>query len=114
MNVKLRLSMESNTSGTDRLSLSVEKNVLIEAPLVNLARTTAPRSPSSVILCDLAADGYVYVKNIDAGTVNITLNGTAFGILEQDEFLLFPVKDKVEVAANGAPGTIEYAYWTKE
>ena len=116
--VKFKLAIESSSVGTDRLDFLVQQNPLVQAPNVNLARTSAPTAPSStVILGATHVHAIVYVKNLDttnkmyventAGHVVAEIGKGNFALLE------IPANSGLEFVADTAPVEVEYGYWSK-
>lgn len=111
MNLTMKLSLLSNTSGTDRLSFSVEKKSTIESPLVNLARVDAD---GGTTLLSTAGDYILYIKNLGEEEVEVKQDDRKMLLLAQNEFALCPVRVATDiVATSAASSVIEYAYWAK-
>lgn len=111
MNLNVRLSLTSNTSGTDRLSSVIEKNMSIEAPLANSSRVD---TSGGVTICDSSDVVFLYAKNLSSTAITVTFEAQASVTLAQNEFMFVPVKASVTVTATSTgSATLEYGYWTK-
>ena len=60
---------------------------------------------------------YVYIKNTDGTNFVkvLTAGGTAFGVLNPDEFMFFPLWPDTgfELQADTAACVVEYGYWSR-
>lgn len=109
MNLKVRLLLESNTTGTEKVNLSVEKNLTVVEPLITQGRTSA----SSLELLTTSGTVMFYVKSV-SGTVEVKFDAVSTLALTAGMFALFPVADGVPVELHCSDSVAEYAYWTLE
>lgn len=108
MNLKARLLLESNTTGTEKVNLSVEKNLTVVEPLVTQGRTS-----TDLELLTTDVDTMFYVKSI-SGPVEVKFDGTAILRLTAGRFAFFPVRSGVIVVLSCSDAVAEYSYWTLE
>ena len=111
MNLTMKLSLLSNTSGTDRLSFSVEKKSTIESPLVNLARVDAS---GGVKLLIPTGDYFLYIKNLGKVQIKVSIEGNRMMHIDPGEFALAPIGNIGDLTVEASEScSVEYAYWTK-
>ena len=113
-----KLILTSANATTDSLNLSVSDVLTTQEPSINVARISISQSSATEILTTAQAlRTYVYIKNTDATNFVkvLTAGGTAFGVLNPDEFMFFPLWPDTgfELQADTAACVVEYGYWTK-
>tara|TARA_R100001443_G_scaffold24220_2_gene36474 strand:- start:1185 stop:1553 length:369 start_codon:yes stop_codon:yes gene_type:complete len=101
------------------LSLSVSKSLTVGQPYVGLSKVNILHTGETKLLDKTinTLTTYIYMKNTDSSNYVIFRNEDdgVIGVLNPGEWCFLPVQGErgLEVLANNATCTLEYAYWTK-